>query len=110
MVLDVRSDSPTFGQLKTVELGSNETVSHGIYVPKGFAHGFITLSESATVVYVQSGVHSPEHDTGVAIESVRSMIPSNVLFDFELLSDRDKSLPNLDEFPRYSEIEWENQR
>ena len=44
MILDLRSDSATFGQLETLELGSSEDVSHGIYVPKGFAHGFQHLS------------------------------------------------------------------
>ena len=109
MVLDLRSDSETFGQLETVELGPADGSSQGIFVPRGFAHGFITLSETATVVYLQNGQFSPIHDTGVSLESIRHMIPTNTELLNDLLSDRDRNLPNLDVFPKYSSSEWQLQ-
>jgi dTDP-4-dehydrorhamnose 3,5-epimerase len=109
LVLDLRSDSETFGQLETVELGPADGLSQGIFVPKGFAHGFITLSETATVVYLQNGRFSPMHDTGVLLESVQHMIPINTELLKDLLSDRDRNLPHFDEFPKYSSSEWQLQ-
>jgi dTDP-4-dehydrorhamnose 3,5-epimerase len=109
MVLDLRCDSKTFGQLETVELGPADGLSQGIFVPPGFAHGFITLSEIATVVYLQNGQFSPMHDTGVSLESIRHMIPTNTELLIDLLSDRDRNLPNFDVFPRYSSSEWQLQ-
>ena len=109
MVLDVRSDSETFGHLQTVELGPADGLSQGIFVPRGFAHGFITLSQTATVVYLQNGQFSPMHDTGVSLESVQHMIPAGTELFKDLLSDRDKDLPNIDVFPKYSSSEWQLQ-
>lgn len=106
MVLDLRSDSMTFGQLETVELGPAAGLSQGIFIPRGFAHGFITLSELATVVYLQNGKFSPEHDTGVSLESVRHQIPVTAELRQDLLSEKDQQLQNLDLFPKYSSREW----
>ncbi len=63
VVLDIQKDSPTFGQYISTILSSDNTKS--LYISKGMAHGFLTLSESATVLYMTSISHSPEHDTGV---------------------------------------------
>jgi dTDP-4-dehydrorhamnose 3,5-epimerase len=82
-------------------------LSQGIFVPRGFAHGFITLSQTATVVYLQNGQFSPMHDTGVSLESVQHMIPAGTELFKDLLSDRDKDLPNMDVFPKYSSSEWQ---
>ena len=109
MVLDMRSDSKTFGQLETVELGPDDGLSKGVYVPRGFAHGFITLSETATVVYLQSGKFSAEHDTGISFESFRHMIPSMTGLQQDLLSERDRALPSLDNFPKHTSAEWQVQ-
>jgi dTDP-4-dehydrorhamnose 3,5-epimerase len=109
MVLDLRSDSITFGQLATIELGPSAGLSQGIFVPKGFAHGFITLSETATVVYLQNGKFSLEHDTGVSLESVRHQIPSTTELRLEFLSSKDQLLQHIDLFPKYSSREWQVQ-
>lgn len=109
MVLDLRCDSETFGQLETIELGPFDGLAQGIFVPKGFAHGFITLSEIATVTYLQSGKFSPEHDTGVSLESVKHMLPPSAELVPNLLSDRDKTLPRLDLFPNFSSSEWQTE-
>jgi dTDP-4-dehydrorhamnose 3,5-epimerase-like enzyme len=104
----LRSDSETYGQLGTVELGPADNLPQGIYVPRGFAHGFITLSETATVVYLQNGKFSLEHDTGVSLESVRHLIPTTTELHRDLLSDRDRKLLKIDQFPEYSSSEWES--
>ena len=109
MILDLRSDSETFGQLETVELGPADGLSQGIFIPRGFAHGFITLSETATVIYLQNGKFSLEHDTGVSLESIRHMIPTTTELLKDLLSDRDRELPNFDQFSMYSSSEWQRQ-
>lgn len=63
VVVDVRKSSPTFGQSVAVQL--NVTNGRSIYIGKGCAHGFLTLSEQAIVIYMTSSVHSPSHDTGI---------------------------------------------
>lgn len=90
--LDLRKKSSTFGKVFSVKLSSANNV--GIFIPKGFAHGFETLSDKATVHYLQSTVHSHEHDTGILWNS----IPYEWLIDKPIVSERDKSFISLNEY------------
>lgn len=67
VVVDVRENSETFGKYYSTELSEDNAKS--LYIAKGFAHGFLTLSEKATVVYMTSTVHSPNYDTGIRWDS-----------------------------------------
>lgn len=67
VVVDVREGSPTYGQYITIEL--NDLNCKSIYIEKGFAHGFLTKSESATVCYMTTSVYSKDHDTGIKWDS-----------------------------------------
>ena len=92
VILDIRKNSPTYGKYVPVEVSDANKKS--IYIPVGFAHGFCVLSEEATVVYMQTTMHSPEHDAGIRWDS----------FGMEwgiknpILSERDKNFSELEEF------------
>jgi dTDP-4-dehydrorhamnose 3,5-epimerase len=62
VVLDLRKQSATFGMYFRVQL---KAFSNSIYIPKGCAHGFLTLSERATVVYNVSTVYNRDSDAGI---------------------------------------------
>lgn len=63
VVLDIRTNSPTFGQWVGIIL--SEYNKHQLFVPKGFAHGFCTLVPNTQVLYKVDEYYSPEHDRGV---------------------------------------------
>lgn len=63
VALDIRKNSETFGEFYSTKLSSENAKS--IYLGKGFAHGFLTLSEKATVHYLTSTQHAPEFDSGI---------------------------------------------
>lgn len=63
VLLDIRRDSETFGEWISVELSAES--NRGIYIPKGLAHGFQTLSEDAEVLYCISEKHNKEAARGV---------------------------------------------
>ena len=66
VAVDIREGSPTFGQHVAVELtGENK---RQLFVPRGFAHGFVVLSESATFAYKVDNYYSPENDRGIAFD------------------------------------------
>lgn len=62
-ILDIRSESPTFGQWYGAELSAENRKM--MYVPKGFAHGFITLEGSSEVLYQVDEFYSPENERGI---------------------------------------------
>ena len=64
VAVDIRRGSPTFGKWIGVELSEENKLM--LWIPKGFAHGFLTLSEEAEIVYKVSGAeYSPEHDRNI---------------------------------------------
>ena len=63
VAVDLRKGSPTYGQWEGVYLSSEN--KRQFYVPEGFAHGFVVLSETATFNYKCTDFYSPEHDGGL---------------------------------------------
>jgi len=63
VAVDIRKDSPTFG--KYVSLQLSESDRNMLYVPRGFAHGFLTMSDVAEVQYSADNAYSPDHEGGV---------------------------------------------
>lgn len=63
VIVDLRSDSPTFKQWTAVELTAQNHLT--LYVPLGFAHGFQTLADDSEVTYQVSSVYHPESSTGI---------------------------------------------
>jgi dTDP-4-dehydrorhamnose 3,5-epimerase len=90
VIIDMRFESPTFGQWFGVELSAEN--QNQLYIPKGFAHGFQTLSDDAQVNYLISEFYSPDAASGVRYDdpafSVAWPLPVSVI------SDKDLSWPN----------------
>ncbi len=86
-VLDLRRGSPTFGQHAVIGLSAED--GNMLYIPRGLAHGFCTLSETAIVAYKTSSSHSAEHDSGVLWNSAG--IPWAE--DTPQVSERDRTHP-----------------
>lgn len=61
VIVDLRKSSPTFKQHLTIEL--SEENKRQLFVPRGFAHGFLVMSETATFAYKVDNVYSKEHET-----------------------------------------------
>lgn len=92
IVLDLRKGSPTFGRSCAHELDAVRR--HLLFIPAGFAHGFLALEDGTTTVYQTSTVHSPTHDAGVRWDGFGFVWPVKN----PILSERDKNLPALAEF------------
>ena len=99
VVVDIRKGSPTFGQHVVMEL--NDDNKHQLFIPCGFAHGFVVLSESATLSYKVDSYYSPEHDRGLAFDdkelNIDWCIPKNQL----KLAEKDLNNPTLVELKSY---------
>jgi dTDP-4-dehydrorhamnose 3,5-epimerase len=91
-VVDLRVGSPTFQKTAVFDLSA--TKGNLVYIPKGLAHGFCTLSDEAILVYKVSTVYSPENDSGILWNSAGVNWP----VDQPVISDRDRGFPGLAEF------------
>lgn len=93
VLIDMRKGSPTYGQWEGYIL--SEYNHRQLLVPKGFAHGFCTLTPNVNIQYKVDELYSPEHDRGIAYNDPDIGItwPMNTV----ILSEKDKNHPNLKE-------------
>jgi dTDP-4-dehydrorhamnose 3,5-epimerase len=91
VIIDLRSDSPTFTQHVAVVLTAENRKM--MYVPQGFAHGFQTLEDNSEVFYQISEFHHPDHAAGVACDDPAFGIEWPVAD--RIMSERDRNLPRL---------------
>ncbi len=93
VAVDIRKNSPTFGKWVGFEL--SEENKNILYVPVGFAHGFLTLSQTAELLYKTTAEYSPECDRGVLFNDPEIGIEWPKLDVEILLSAKDKVQPYL---------------
>lgn len=92
VALDIRKNSPTF--LKWVKKELTEENKLELFIPKGFAHGFVVLSDEAEVIYKVSGKYSPKDERNIIWNDKDINIDWGI--DFEPnLSEKDKIAPKL---------------
>jgi dTDP-4-dehydrorhamnose 3,5-epimerase len=96
VAVDIREGSETFGQHVTIELtGENKKQ---VFIPRGFAHGFLVLSESAIFAYKVDNSYSPTHDAGIRWDDSLLNIQWGVSESEVLVSEKDAKLPFFLEF------------
>lgn len=93
VVVDIRKSSPTFGKWVSLEVSAEKW--NQILVPKGFAHGFVTLVEDTEVVYKVTDYYSPEHDRSIRFDDSAIGIEWQVPASGVQLSDKDRNAPLL---------------
>jgi len=99
VAVDLRKGSPSFGQHVAVELSGDNKKQ--MFVPRGFAHGFVVLTETATFAYKVDNYYSPECDRGLAFDDAALNIDWLLAKEQLLLSDKDTKQPLLTELMDY---------
>ena len=95
VAVDIRRGSPTFGQHVAAVLSRDNW--RQIFVPAGFAHGFVTLEPDTEVLYKVSNYYSPSHERGVRWNDPKLGIDWGIAEDAAVLSARDREHPLLAE-------------
>ena len=95
VAVDIRVGSPTFGEHVAVELSGKNKKQ--MFVPRGFAHGFVVLSETCTFAYKVDNYYSPECDRGIAFDDKELKIDWKLPLDELHLSSKDTKQPKLHE-------------
>ena len=96
VAVDIRKGSPTYGQHVAVEL--TEENHRQIFIPKGFAHGFTVLSETAVFQYKCDEFYHPEADGGISILDDSLGIDWRIPMDKAILSEKDTKHDLLKDF------------
>lgn len=95
VAVDIRKGSPNFGQHVAVELsGVNKKQ---MFIPRGFAHGFLVLTDTATFAYKVDNFYSPECDRGLAFDDIDLNIDWQLNKQALRVSDKDAHQPRLTE-------------
>ena len=96
VAVDLRKDSPTYGQYDAVVLsGENK---RQLFVPRGFAHGFLVLSDEAIFSYKVDNAYAPDHEAGIIWNDSELAIDWKFAIEEITLSDKDAKLPELSQF------------
>lgn len=93
VIVDVRKDSPTFGQWEGISLSAQNFKQ--VYIPVGFAHGFLVLSDRAEFLYKCSDYYAPKEERGVRWNDPDIAVDWPI--ENPILSEKDKCLPFLRE-------------
>ncbi len=93
IAVDLRKSSPTFGQHVSLELTAQN--KHQLFVPHGFAHGFVVLSDSATFAYKVDNYYAPDYDRGIAFDDDQLKINWQLSAEELQLSYKDMAHPSL---------------
>ncbi|CAL2103448.1 dTDP-4-dehydrorhamnose 3,5-epimerase [Tenacibaculum sp. 190130A14a] len=96
VAVDMRKESPTYGKYVSVLL--SEENKKQVFIPRGFAHGYIVLSEEALFAYKVDNVYAPKHDTGIQWNDPDLNIDWKIIEKDIILSEKDKNLGSLKEF------------
>jgi len=94
VAVDIRKDSPTFGEWVGVELSA--TNKKQFLIPKGFAHGFSVLSETAIFAYKCDEYYHPEAESGIVYDDPTLNIDWKIKNEDMIVADRDRNWPKLE--------------
>lgn len=93
VAVDIRPNSPTFGQSEIVLLSAEK--QNQFYIPRGFAHGFLVLSETATFFYKCDNFYNKESEGGIIYNDPKINIDWQFELEKLIISEKDKTLPTL---------------
>ena len=96
VVLDLRKDSKTYGCFKTTLL--SEENKKQLFIPKGFAHGFVVLSETAIFSYKVDNYYNPDSESGILWNDLDLKIDWKINKKEIIVSEKDKSLLTFNNF------------
>lgn len=91
VVLDIRKNSPTFGKHLCVELSGED--HRQLFIPRGFAHGFATLSEEAVFQYKCDNFYDPALERGIALDDPALGIEWRIDAEKRIMSAKDRCYP-----------------
>ena len=101
VIVDIRKGSPTYGRHAAVELSAEN--KRMLYVPRGFAHGFVVLSDEAVFVYKCDNIYMQSSERGIMFDDPNLAIDWRIPPEKILLSDKDRKHPSFADITPWEE-------
>lgn len=95
VAVDIRRNSPTFGKWVGIEISAEK--GNQLYIPSGYAHGFLTLEPNTEFLYKVSNYYSPAHDHSIRFDDPEIGVEWPIADTQPLLSEKDRNAPFLSE-------------
>ncbi len=105
VIVDLRLGSPSFGRFKKITLNGEEGLT--LFVPRGFAHGFLVLSDGAKVFYKCDNFYNPLSEGGIRFDDPALNIDWDLRGISPMLSDKDLALSSFDEYNKNPVFKYE---
>ena len=102
VVVDLRKGSPTYGQWESFILSEHNR--RQLLVPRGFAHGFATLTPNVNFMYKCDNYYNAEADAGIAFDDKELAIDWQIDLSKAIISDKDRNLPTFKEFEKSNDF------
>ena len=96
VAVDLRENSPTLGQYVAVEL--SDTNFRQLLVPRGFAHGFAVISETATFAYKCDNIYHKDSEAGILFSDITLNIDWQIPAEKQIISAKDQTWPSLTKY------------
>ena len=101
IAVDIRKGSPTFGQYEAVEL--SEENKYQLFIPQGFAHGYVVLSDEAIFSYKVDNYYHKESERGIIYNDTTLKIDWKLPFNELIISEKDKLQPTFEKADKFQE-------
>ena len=105
VVVDLRKGSPTYGQWESFILSEHN--KRQLLVPRGFAHGFATLTPNVNFMYKCDNYYNADADAGIAFNDKDLAIDWQIDLSKAIISEKDKKLPTFKEFKKNNNFVYE---
>lgn len=102
VAVDIRISSPTFGKYVAETLSADN--KHQLYIPRGFAHGFLVLEDETTFCYKCDNYYEPQSDRGIRFDDLMINIRWPDIGVVPILSEKDRKHPLLSEIVPWTDI------
>ena len=104
VIVDLRKGSPTYGQWESFILSGHN--KRQLLVPRGFAHGFATLTPNVNFMYKCDNYYNAEADAGIAFDDEVLGIDWQIDLSKAIISEKDKKLPTFEEFEANNDFKY----
>ena len=105
IIVDIRIDSKTFGEILIVKLDDKE--KEQLFIPRGFAHGFVALEDKTILQYKVDNEYAPKFDSGILFDSVEINFREEIGHQEFVLSEKDQKLKPFHDAALFKTSEYE---